>query len=139
MKVRYLVACLGVASVVLVGAVGKARADEWFMLAEQTLQSVNPSVEITGEEGKLFKEDIKKTKLSVDGADVEISKVVLHWNNSPDDTIYNLGVVKSGGETAPKDAPGRQRRTSCRWRSSTRSLIMRRRPTSRCGDTTERV
>ncbi len=109
MKVRYLVACLGVASVVLVGAVGKARAaDEWFVLAEQTLQSVNPSVEITGEEGKLFKEDIKKTKLSVDGADVEISKVVLHWNNMPDDTIYNLGVVKSGGETAPKDAPTRE-------------------------------
>ena len=107
MKVRYLVACLGVASVVLVGAVGTARAaDEWFVLAEQTLKPENPSVEITGEKGKLFKEDIKKTKLSVDGADVEISKVVLHWNNRPDDTIYNLGVVKSGGETAPKEAPG---------------------------------
>ena len=40
MKVRYLVACLGVASVVLVGAVGTARAaDEWFVLAEQTLRS----------------------------------------------------------------------------------------------------
>ncbi len=107
MKVRYLVAGLGAASVVLVGAVGGARAaDEWFVLAEQTLKSESPSVEIKGEEGKLWKEDIKKTKLSVDGADVEISKVVLHWNNRPDDTIDNVGVLKSGGETAPKEAPG---------------------------------
>jgi hypothetical protein len=107
MKIRYLVACLGVASVVLVGAVGTAiAADEWSVLAEQTLKSENPSVEIKGEEGKLWKEDIKKTKLSVDGADVEISKVVLHWNNRPDDTIDNVGVLKSGGETAPKEAPG---------------------------------
>ena len=78
MKIRYLVACLGVASVVLMGAGGMARAaDEWFVIAEATLKSVNPSVEIKGEEGKLFKEDIKKTKLSVEGADVEITKVVL--------------------------------------------------------------
>ena len=39
---------------------------------------------------------------------MEITKVVLHWNNRPDDTISNVGVVKSGGETAPKDAPGRE-------------------------------
>jgi hypothetical protein len=110
MNIRYLVACLGVASVVLVDAVGGAgAADEWFVIAEDTLKSANPSVEIKGEEGKLFglwKEDIKQTKLSVDGADVEIQKVVLHWNNRPDDTIHNVGVVKSGGETAPKEAPG---------------------------------
>ena len=56
MKIRYLVACLGVASVVFVGAGGMARAaDEWFALAEKTLRSVDPSVEIKGEEGKLFK------------------------------------------------------------------------------------
>ena len=107
MKIRYLVACLGVASVVLVGAGGMARAaDEWFALAEKTLRSVDPSVEIKGEEGKLFKEDVKKVKLSVEGADVDITKVVLHWNNRPDDTVWNVGVVKSGGETAPKEAPG---------------------------------
>ena len=84
MKIRYLVACLGVASVVLVGAVGRARAaDEWFALAEKTLRSVNPSVEIKGEEGKLFKEDVKKVKLSVEGADVDITKVVLQLEQSP--------------------------------------------------------
>ena len=37
---------------------------------------------------------------------MEISKVVLHWDNRPDDTIDNVGVLKSGGETAPKEAPG---------------------------------
>ena len=36
-----------------------------------------------GEEGKWLKEDIKQTKISVEGADVEITKVVLHWNNRP--------------------------------------------------------
>jgi hypothetical protein len=51
---------------------------------------------------------IKKTKISVEGADVEITKVVLRWNNRPDVTISNVGVLKSGGQTAPRDAPGRE-------------------------------
>jgi len=109
MKVRYLVACLGAASVVLVGAVGSARAaDEWFVLGEKTIKATDPSTEIKAEEGKFLKEDVKKTKISVEGADVEISKVVLRWNNMPDDTITNVGVLKSGGQTAPKDAPGHE-------------------------------
>jgi hypothetical protein len=109
MKVRYLMASIGVASVLLMGAVGIVRAaDEWFVLGQQTIRSADPSVEIKGEEGKRWKEDIKKTKISVEGGDVEITKVVLHWNNSPDDSIYNLGVLKSGGQTAPKDAPGHE-------------------------------
>ena len=100
---------LGLASVVLLGAVGSARAaDKWFVLGHTLLKATDPSAEIKGEEGKAFKEDIKKTKLSVDGADVEISKVVLHWNNIPDDTVTNVGVVKAGGQTAPRDAPGHE-------------------------------
>jgi hypothetical protein len=55
-----------------------------------------------------LKEDIKKTKISVEGADVQLTKVVLHWNNRKDDTITNVGVVKAGGQTAEKDAPGRE-------------------------------
>ena len=78
------------------------------MLGEKTISTTDPSAEITAEEGKWLKEDIKKTKISVEGADVEISKVVLHWNNRPDDTISNVGVVKAGGQTAPKDAPGHE-------------------------------
>ena len=108
MKVRYLVACLGIASVVLMGAAGSGRAaDQWFVLAQKPIKSADPSVEITPE-GKMKSEDIKKTKISVEGADVQITKVVLRWNNRPDDTIANVGVVKAGGETAPKDAPGRE-------------------------------
>jgi hypothetical protein len=100
---------LGVATVILMGAVGSARAkDQWFVAGHTLLKATDPSAEIKGEEGKVFKEDIKKTKLSVDGADVDISKVVLHWNNAPDDTINNVGVVKAGGQTAPKDAPTRE-------------------------------
>jgi len=106
MKVRYLVASLGVASVLLTGAVGRARAaDEWFVLGEQTIKSADPSVEIKSE-GSRWQKDIKQARISAEGADVEITKVVLHWDNRPDDTIANVGVLKSGGQTAPNDAPG---------------------------------
>ena len=54
-------------------------ADEWFVLGEKVLKATDPSTEIKAEAGKFWKEDIKKTKISVEGADVEISKVVLHW------------------------------------------------------------
>jgi hypothetical protein len=100
---------LALASVVLVGAIGAAiAADQWSVMGQKTLKSTDPSTEITAEEGKWLKEDIKKVKLSVEGADVEISKVVLHWNNARDDTIDNVGVVKWGGFTAEKDAPGHE-------------------------------
>lgn len=109
MRVRCAMGVLGLASVILLGAVGSASAkDEWFVLGHTLLKATDPSAEIKGEAGKVFKEDIKKTKLSVEGADVDISKVVLHWNNVPDDTINNVGVVKAGGQTAPKDAPTRE-------------------------------
>jgi hypothetical protein len=99
---------LALAAVLLVGAVGSATADEWFILGQKTLNSTDASAEVDAEKGNWFKEDIKKTKISVEGGDVEISKVVLRWNNRPDDVVSNVGVVKSGGETAPKDAPGRE-------------------------------
>ena len=106
MKVRWI---LGLASVVLLGAVGTASAkDEWFVLAEQAIKSTDPSVRITAEEGKWIKEDVKDVRISVEGADVEISKVVLHWNNRPDDTEWMVGTVKAGGQTAAKSAPGRE-------------------------------
>ena len=106
MKVGYSVACLGVASVVLMGAAGSARAaDEWYVLGEKTLKSSDPSTEIKSK-GDRWENDIKRMKISVQGADVEITKVVLHWDGRPDDTISNVGVLKSGGEAAPKDAPG---------------------------------
>ena len=106
MKLGYSVACLGVASVVLMGVAGSARAaDEWYMLAEKTLKAGDPSTEIKSK-GDRWENDIKRTKISVQGADVEITKIVLHWAGRPDDTLSDVGVLKSGGQTAPKDAPG---------------------------------
>jgi hypothetical protein len=109
MKARYSVGFLAVASVVWMGALGTADAkDEWFVLGEQTLSATNPSVRITAEAGKWIKEDVKDVRLSVEGADVEIRKVILHWKNRQDQTEWNVGIVKAGGQTAPKSAPGHE-------------------------------
>ena len=110
MKVAYLGRGIGLASVVLlIALVGSASAkDEWFVLGEKVVKSMDPSTDIKAEEGKMWKEDIKKTKISVEGADVEITKVVLRWKGKKDETITNVGVLKSGGTTAEKDAPGRE-------------------------------
>ena len=106
MKVRW---ALGLASVVLLGSLGAASAkDEWFVLSEQTIKATDPSVRITAEEGKWKKEDVKDVKLSVEGADVDIKKVTLHWNNRPDETEWSVGTVKAGGQTAAKSAPGHE-------------------------------
>jgi hypothetical protein len=88
------------------GTAGSARAaDEWYVLGEKTIKSGDPSTELKSK-GDRWENDIKRTKISVQGADVEITKIVLHWDGRPDDTVSNVGVLKSGGETAPKDAPG---------------------------------
>jgi hypothetical protein len=100
---------LGLASVVLMGVVGTATAkDEWFVLSEQTITDTDPSVRITAEEAKWIKEDVKDVKISVEGADVDINKVILHWKNRPDETIWAVGTVKAGGQTAAKSAPGHE-------------------------------
>jgi hypothetical protein len=91
------------------GSAGSARAaDAWFVLGEQPLRSADPSAEIKSSGGR-WEKDVKQIKFSVDGADVEITSVVLHWDNRRDDTI-SVGTVKSGGQTAPTDAPGRKSR-----------------------------
>ena len=109
MKVRGSMRVLALASVVLVGAIGSAiAADQWFVMGSTTLRANDPNTTITAEEAKWKKEDIKKVKLSIEGADVQITKLVLHWNNARDDTITNIGTVKAGGETAAADAPGHE-------------------------------
>ena len=113
MKTRnyILMAVVVVASVVLmVGVVDSAKAaDEWFVLGQGTIKSTDPSAEIKSEAGR-WKKDVKQAKISVEGADVQITKVVLHWDNRKDDTLTDVGVVKSGGQTAPADAPGHKAR-----------------------------
>ena len=109
MKVGYLGRALGLATIVLMGVVSTAGAkDEWFVLSEQTIKATDPSVRITAEDGKWIKEDVKDVRLSVEGADVNISKAVLHWNNRADETEWNVGTVKAGGQTAAKSAPGHE-------------------------------
>ena len=111
MKIHNLAAFVVVAaSVILLGAVGSARAaDEWFVLGEQTLNAADSSAEIKSEGGR-WKKDVKQVRLAVEGADVQMLKVVLGWDNRADDTLAALGTVKAGGMTAPKDAPGRKGR-----------------------------
>ncbi|HEV8118336.1 MAG TPA: hypothetical protein VGQ32_07415 [Thermoanaerobaculia bacterium] len=110
-QIRTLMAVFVVAFVVLtVGAVESAMAaDEWFVLGQQTIKSSDPSAMIKSEAGRL-KKDVKQVKISVDGADVQITKLVLSWDNRADDTLTDVGVVKSGGQTAPANAPGRKGR-----------------------------
>ena len=112
MKIKQLtlVAALVVAAVVLIGAVGSVRAaEEWFVLGEQTIKAVDQGAEIKSQGGRWDK-DVKQTRISVEGADVQITKAVLGWDNRPDDTITDIGVLKAGGSTTPKDAPGRKGR-----------------------------
>lgn len=112
MKIKKLtlVASFVVAAIIVIGAVGSARAaDEWFVLSEQTIKSVDQGANMKSEGGRWAK-DIKQIRISVEGADVEITKAVLGWDNRPDDTITDIGVLKAGGSTTPKDAPGRKGR-----------------------------
>ena len=95
-------------SAVLLGAVDSARADEWFVMGEQTLNSADPSAEIKTQ-GNRWQKDVKQIKLSVDGADVQIISVVLGWDNRKDTTL-TVGTLKAGGQTAATDAPGRKGR-----------------------------
>jgi len=102
--------CVVAALAVLLGTVGSARAaDKWFVLGEQALKAADPSAEIKSEGGR-WNKDVKQLKFSVEGADVEITKVVLAWDNRPDKTITDIGTIKAGGQTAPVEAPGRKGR-----------------------------
>jgi len=105
-KIRSLVAALAVASV---AAVGSASAADWFVLSQGTLKSANPSTEIKSP-GTASDKKIEQVKFSVEGADVQVTSIVLHWNNRKDDELKNVGTIKSGGETAPAEAPGMKSR-----------------------------
>ena len=110
-KTKRVMASFLVASATFVGAVGAAAAaaDQWFVLGQQTIRAADPSAEIKSTGGRWDK-DVKDVKLSAEGADVQITKLVLHWDNRRDDTMTDVGTLKSGGQTAPKNAPGRKGR-----------------------------
>ena len=126
------------ASAVLLGAVGNARAaDEWFVMGEQTLNSADSSAEIKSQGGR-WKKDVKQVRLSVEGADVQILKVVLGWDNRPDDDAQR-GRNRKGRRTDGSDGcSGTQRAPHIGRRSSTRSSVRHRRPQSRSWDSIDR-
>ena len=106
-KISNLAALVAVA---LLGAVGSASAaDQWFEMGQASLKKADASAEIKMQGGR-WKKDVKQVRLAVEGADVQLQKVVLGWDNRADDTMAALGTVKAGGMTAPKDAPGRKGR-----------------------------
>jgi len=111
MKIKKLtfVSAFVVAAAILIGTTGSATAAEWFVLSEQTIKSVDQGVKVESE-GNRWEKKIEQAKLSVEGADVEITEAVFHWDNRPDDTITDIGVLKAGGSTTPQDAPLRKTR-----------------------------
>ncbi len=53
MKVANLGRAVGLASVILLGAVGSASAaDQWTVISEKTIKATDPSTEIKAEDGK---------------------------------------------------------------------------------------
>ena len=72
-------------------------ADEWFVLGEQAIKSSDPSAAIKSAGGRWDK-DVKQVKLSAEGADVQITNLVLHWDNRKDDTMKDVGTLKAGGK-----------------------------------------
>jgi hypothetical protein len=84
-------------------------ADEWFVLGQKTIKSVDQGVDIKSE-GGFAKKDVKQVKLSAEGADVQITKLVLRYNNRSDQEVSTIGILKAGGQSTPMDAPGRKAR-----------------------------
>jgi hypothetical protein len=84
-------------------------ADEWFVLGQKAIKSVDQGVEIKSE-GGIGKKDVKQVKLSAEGADVQITKLVLRYNNRSDQEVTTIGTLKAGGQSTPMDAPGRKAR-----------------------------
>jgi hypothetical protein len=109
-KLSLVASFVVVAAVALVGTVSSVRAvDQWFVLSEQTVKSVDQGVEMKSQGGR-WQTKVKQIKMSVEGADVEITKAILSWDNRRDETITDIGVLKAGGSTTPRDAPGRKAR-----------------------------
>ena len=86
-------------------ATGNASAGDGFVVAQDTLRSEQSSVELRPT-GHGADSRIAAVRFSVDDADVEVTSIVLHWNNHPDDTLRDVGVIRRGEKTAATTAPG---------------------------------
>jgi hypothetical protein len=100
---RSILVAAGFALIALIGST--SAADQWFVLGEQDISAADPSVTIKSQGGRWDK-DVKQVRIAVTGADVKVTKLVLSWDNRPDDTMTDVGTIKAGGQTAPYNAPG---------------------------------
>ena len=92
------------AAVFLIGTGDCVQAgDNWSVIGERTIKAVDQGVSIEADGRK-----IKKAKISVEQADVEITKLVFQYRIRRSDEFANLGVVKAGGQITPIDLPGRK-------------------------------
>jgi hypothetical protein len=98
---------LVIASVATMG--GALAADQWFVLGQKTIKAADPSTEIKSEGGRWDK-DVKQVKLSVEGAGRadHLARPPLGQPQGRHDA--KCRTLKSGGETAPNNAPGRKGR-----------------------------
>lgn len=88
----------------LIGIGGSVHADDkWSVIGEKEIKAVDQGVSIEADGRK-----VKKAKISVEQADVEITKLVFKYRLRRDDEFTNFGVVKAGGQTTPIDLPGRK-------------------------------
>src|SRR5436190_14923209 len=99
-NIHVLLASAVVASAAFIGSPGSAlaAADKWFVMGQQAIQATDPSAEIKST-GSRWSKDVKEVKISAEGADVQITNLVLHWDNRKDDTMKDVGTIKSGGQT----------------------------------------
>lgn len=101
-NIRTLVAACVVATA---AATGSATAAEGFVAAQDTIRSTQSSVELRPT-GHAADTRIAQVRFSVEEADVEVTSIVLHWNNHQDSTLSDVGVIRRGEKTVATTAPG---------------------------------
>jgi hypothetical protein len=109
-RIKSLVTMIGLVMgfLLFMGAQTAAQAeDEWAVLAEQTIKAADQGAELKSSGGQRD-QNVKEVKVSVDGADVNIKKLVLHFDNAGDKEVTDIGTLKAGGSSLPIEAPGRK-------------------------------
>jgi hypothetical protein len=109
MRTKSLASRIGLVGgfLLFMGAPSVQAEEEWTVVAEHTIRSADQGAEIESSGGRRD-QNVKEVKVSVEGADVNIKKLVLHWNNANDKEVTDIGVLKAGGNSLPIEAPGRK-------------------------------
>ena len=95
MKIRWSMMTLALASVVLLGALGTARADDWKLMGTKTISSTNAGADITAEGGcqLVAPHEAHRELGHLDG-----------WGRGLFDGTAALGHMQSRGSTSAKTA-----------------------------------